>query len=329
MDALFVVGRAAIEQALPPSRARGAIAAALLAGESRPIARMSLAFGVGELLVMPAEDEDLVGVKILTLAPSSASTRGPEALVGTPSPSAGANVPGPHAQGIYVLFEAQSLTPVLLLDGAALTEVRTAAVSAWATDVLAPPEAKTLVLFGSGPQARAHLRALAEIRALEEMLLVTVDEHSAPELLAQAEALGIRATRAGASEVARADIICCCTTSPTPLFDGKLLRPGTHVIAVGSHLPDRRELDTATVLRSVVAVETRASALAGAGDLLIPIKEGAFDAELVAADLFELAGGFVPQNDGHDVTLFKSVGVAFEDLAMARAVLETLRAPGS
>jgi ornithine cyclodeaminase len=224
-----------------------------------------------------------------------------------------------------VLFEALSLTPVLLLDGAALTEVRTAAVSAWATDVLAPPDAKTLVLFGSGPQARAHLRALADIRALEEMVLVALDDRSASELLALAGSLGIRARRAGASEVARADIVCCCTSSPVPLFDGNLLRPGTHVIAIGSHLPDRRELDTATVLRSVVVVETRASALAGAGDLIIPVKEGALGAELVAADLFELARGLIPPRDEGDVTLFKSVGVAFEDLAMARAVLETLR----
>ena len=325
MDELSVIGRAAIEQALPPSRARDAIGAALLAGESRPIARTSLAFGAGELLVMPAEARDLAGVKILTLVPSSASPRGPAAGVGTPSPSAGADAPGPHAQGIYVLFEALSLTPVLLLDGAALTEVRTAAVSAWAADVLARPDARTLVLFGSGPQAHAHLRALADIRPLEEMFLVALDDGSASDLLALAESLGIRATRAGASEVARADIVCCCTTSPVPLFDGKLLRPGTHVIAIGSHLPDLRELDTATVLRSVVVVETRASALAGAGDLIIPIKEGALGAELVAADLFELARGFVPSRDGHDVTLFKSVGVAFEDLAMARAVLETLR----
>ncbi len=327
MNELSIVGRAAIERALSPSRARDAIGAALAVGESRPIARTSLAFGAGELLVMPAEDRDLVGVKVLTLAPSFASPTGPAARVGTPSPSASANAPSPHAQGIYVLFEALSLTPVLLLDGAALTEVRTAAVSAWATDILAPPDAKTLLLFGSGPQARAHLRALADIRSLEEMLLVSLDERNAPELLALAESLGIKTTRAGAGEVARADIVCCCTTSPVPLFDGKLLRPGTHVIAIGSHLPDRRELDTATILRSVVIVETRASALAGAGDLIIPIKEGACGAELVAADLFELARGFVPPHDERDVTLFKSVGVAFEDLAMARAVLEMLRAP--
>ena len=327
MDELPILGRAAIERALPPARARNAIGAALLAGESRPIARTSLAFGAGELLVMPAEDRDLVGVKVLTLAPSSAPPIGPATSVGTPSPSTRANAQPPHAQGIYVLFEALSLTPVLLLDGAALTEVRTAAVSAWATDVLAPPEVKSLLLFGSGPQARAHLRALADIRALEEMLLVTLDERSAPELLALAESLGIKATRAGACEVARADLVCCCTTSPVPLFDGNLLRPGTHVIAIGSHLPDRRELDTATMLRSLVVVETRASALAGVGDLLVPIKEGACGTELVAADLFELASGFIPPRDGHDVTLFKSVGVGFEDLAMARALLETLRTP--
>lgn len=303
-DELSVIGRAAIEEALPPPRAREAIGAALWAGENRPIARTSLAFGAGELLVMPAEDRDLAGVKILTLAPS-----------------------GPHAQGVYVLFEALSLAPVLLLDGAALTEIRTAAVSAWATDVLARPDARTLVLFGSGPQAHAHLRALADVRALEEMLLVTLDESSASGLLALAESLGIRAARAGVSEVVRADIVCCCTTSPVPLFDGELLRPGTHVVAVGSHRPDRRELDTVTVRRSVVVVETRASALAEAGDLIIPIEQGALGAEPVAADLFELARGFVPPRDEHDVTLFKSVGVAFEDLAMARAVLETLRVP--
>lgn len=300
-----VVGRPVIEALMTPDRARVAVGAALARGPGREIARTSLAFGSGELLLMPAEDGELTGVKVLTLA--SATTPG------TPS-----------ARGLYVLFDARTLAPLLALDGAALTEVRTAAVSAWATDVLAPPGPATLALFGSGRQARAHLVALAAVRPVEEVLVVARDDRRIAAIVELAGSLGIAAGRAEAAEVRRAGIVCCCTSSAEPLFDGTTLSAGTHVVAVGSHRPERRELDAATVRRSTVVVETRESALAEAGDLLLAASEGAFAPGDIAADLFELARSPLAAAPGRDLTLFKSVGVGFEDLAIARAVLESM-----
>ena len=122
--------------------------------------------------------------------------------------------------------------------------------------------------------------------------------------------------------MAEADLVCTCTTSSAPLFDGTLLAPGVHVNAVGTHLPDARELDTATIHRGRVVVETRAVALAEAGELVIPIAEGAIDADHVAADLAETVRGAEVRRSPEDVTVFKSVGMAFEDLVVARAIVD-------
>jgi ornithine cyclodeaminase len=122
--------------------------------------------------------------------------------------------------------------------------------------------------------------------------------------------------------VADGDLICTCTTSEQPLFDGSLLRSGVHVNAVGSHRPDARELDTETIRRGRVVVETRDVALAEAGELAIPIAEGAIVPGHVVADLAETVRGTQVRRSPEDVTVFKSVGMAFEDLAVARAIVD-------
>lgn len=302
---MLLVSREDIESTLSPAAARAAIGLALGAGPRPQVDRVTMPFGAGELLLMPAEDGERAGVKVLTLAP------------------------GTSPRGLYVLFEARSLAPVAALDGAALTEVRTAAVSAWAADALARPEAATLALFGSGPQARSHLAALVGVRELSSVLVTARSQAGAEAMIARARELGLEASRAAPAQAALADIVCCCTSSPEPLFDGRRLQPGALVIAIGSHHADRREVDTATVRRSRVVVETRASALAGAGDLLVPMGQGELTPEDIAADLFQLAQGTaVTLDHAHDVRLFKSVGVAFEDLAIARAVVERLGTVG-
>ncbi len=230
-----------------------------------------------------------------------------------------------------MLFDARSLAPLAAFDAGALTELRTAAVSAWVVGTLAPSEATTLALFGTGAQARAHLAALAAVRSLEQVLVLARQGTGASRLIAMAERLGLVARPASPAEVAQAGIVCCCTSSGVPLFDGRDLRPGTLVIAIGSYHPDRREVDSTCVRRSQVVVEDRAAALAEAGDLVLAMGEGAFSPTDVAADLFELAQGARPAQPGRDLTLFKSVGAAFEDLAVARALWERLagaRPPG-
>jgi ornithine cyclodeaminase/alanine dehydrogenase-like protein (mu-crystallin family) len=307
VDEFRFVGRRAIEEVLTPTLARTAIGSVLAEAARPAVPRSSATLASGELLLMPAEGDQAIGVKVLTLA--NTRTNGL-----------------PVAQGVYLVFDARTLTPLAALDGATLTELRTAAVSSWAADVLANVSSATLTLFGSGLQARAHLVALAEVRALHRLLLVAQDDASAAGLLELAASLGLDACRSGPDAVAEADIVCCCTSSATPIFRGDVLREGTFVIAMGSHHRDRREVDTVTVQRSHVVVETRESALAEAGDLLIPISEGAFRPEQIECDLFELAAqGVTATARTDDLTLFKSVGVAFEDLAVACAALEAFR----
>ncbi|MGH2681110.1 MAG: ornithine cyclodeaminase family protein [Actinomycetota bacterium] len=258
----------------------------------------------GSLLLMPAFGDAGIGVKLVTLSPGNAE----RAL--------------PFIQASYVLFDAGTQTPEAVLDGTALTALRTAAVSGLATKHLAREDSSRLVVFGAGVQARSHLEAMCAVRPVAELVVVSRSRGAAEALVDEGIGRGLVAELGGAGAVAAADLICTCTTSEEPLFDGSLMRPGTHLNAVGSHRPDARELDTETVRRSRVVVETREVALAEAGELLIAIAEGAIEAGHVAADLAETVRGASPRRSPDDVTVFKSVGMAFEDLVVARAVVE-------
>jgi len=163
------------------------------------------------------------------------------------------------------------------------------------------------------------------VAPVEEVVIVSRTPDAARTLAERAEGTGVRASVGEPSSVAEADIVCTCTTSGVSLFDGRLLAEGAHVNAVGSYLPDQRELDTETVRRAKVVVETREVALAEAGDLLIPIAEGAIGAEHIVADLAEVVRGAAVRTGDDDVTVFESVGMAFEDLVVARAALDAAR----
>jgi ornithine cyclodeaminase/alanine dehydrogenase-like protein (mu-crystallin family) len=258
----------------------------------------------GTLLLMPAVGEAGVGVKLVTLTEAN--------------PAAG--LPLIHA--VYVLFDPATQVPALLVDGAALTALRTAAVSGLATRHLARTDASRLVIFGAGVQAGAHLEAIVAVRPITHLAVVTRTAARAEDLLARAAALGIDASVDGPDAVSGADIVCTCTTAAAPLFDGDALATGAHINAVGAYQPHTREVDTATVLRAQVVVETRAAALEESGDLLIPIGEGVIGPDHVRADLQEVVRGAEVRSRPGDVTLFASVGLAFEDLAMAGALAE-------
>ena len=258
----------------------------------------------GELLLMPAIGSRYLGVKLVTVAPGNASRD------------------VPVVQASYVLLDGESLTPVSVIDGSELTALRTAAVSGLATRYLANPEARKLVLFGAGVQAGAHLGAMAAVRDIGSVRVVSRSPGPAEELAGRARDLGLDGHVAGPEVVGEADIVCTCTTSAEPLFDGTLLRDGAHVNAVGAYRPDQRELDDATVRRGRLVVETREAALAEAGDLLIPMESGVIGEDAVLADLAEVVGGKEVRRSPGDVTVFKSVGVAFEDLAVASAAYE-------
>jgi ornithine cyclodeaminase len=231
----------------------------------------------GELLLMPASAAAGTGVKLITVAPGNA-TRGL-----------------PLINGIYVLFSPETLAPVALFDGAGLTRLRTAAVSGVATRHLARPDACRLVVFGGGVQGHAHVEAMRAVRPIEGVTIVEQDGDP--------------------SVVANADIVCTCTTSSVPVFDGGLLSPGTHVNAIGAHQADARELDDRAISAGRLVVDTETAT--GAGDLLGPLRDGVI-AEGDIEDLSDVVRGRSRSSDD-EITVFKSVGVAFEDLAVAVA----------
>ncbi|MFE3900239.1 ornithine cyclodeaminase family protein [Streptomyces sp. NPDC059153] len=297
-------------EALGPTGAVDALEAALSGGldpETSP-ARHHVTVPGGELLIMPATTQRVTGVKIAGVAP------------GNPARDL------PRITGSYLLLDGPTLLPLALLDGAALTTLRTPAVSALAIRHLTGPVLRHLVLFGTGPQAYGHLAAVLAERHVERVTVIGRTPLRVAALVEHARELGVDAragTAQGAEEVATADLVLCCTTSATPLFDGALVPDGATVVAVGSHTPDAREVDTTLVSRSSVIVESRAAALSEAGDLLIPMAEGAFSAEDIAGNLADLVTGLrlgeQPAAFGRP-RFFKSVGMGWEDLAVAAAV---------
>jgi ornithine cyclodeaminase/alanine dehydrogenase-like protein (mu-crystallin family) len=250
--------------------AADALEAALLGGldPEAEAPRSVVAVGGGELLVMPSAIAGHAAVKLVTVGGE------------------------PRVQGVCVVFDAGTLAPVALVDGIALTNLRTPAVSALAVRRLAVEGARRLLMFGRGPQAHAHVAAMRAVRPIEHVDMLGRDHGDVSEL------------------VARADIICCCTTAREPLFDGTLVADHAAVVAIGSHEPAAREVDDALARRATVVVESRASALREAGDVIA--------AGLPAADLVTLA----ELVRGHAVDpgrprLFKSTGMAWEDAVVA------------
>jgi ornithine cyclodeaminase len=211
------------------------------------------------------------------------------------------------------------------VDGAALTAVRTAAVSALATDRLARPDASRLVVFGAGAQAAAHIDAVCAVRPIEQVTIVGTGSPRTHRLCHTLRARGLRCDLGEPADVARADIICTCTTSRTPLFDGGQVGPGVHVNVIGAYRPDMREVDGTLLAGARVVVETRASALAEAGDVILAIAEGRL-AETDLIELPEVVSGTAGREGDDEVTVFKSVGLALEDLVVVRAALDRLAA---
>jgi ornithine cyclodeaminase/alanine dehydrogenase-like protein (mu-crystallin family) len=294
----------AVREALPMARAIDALEAAFRdLDPAAPPQRTRLATRTGELLLMPAWTPATIGVKLITLTPANEGTD------------------HPVVNGVYVLFDAATGAPAALLDGAELTARRTAAVSGLAARYLTPAEAHVLVVFGAGVQGKAHVEAMRAVCPVERVWVVSRTPGRAEALAADLRADGLEAATGTPEVVAEADLVCTCTTSSTPVMDGRTVRRGAHVTAVGAYTPTMREIDGELVARSRLVVETREAALAEAGDLLMAIGEGVVDAGHVVADLQELVRGATVRRGSEDVTLFKSVGSAFEDLVVAEAAL--------
>lgn len=258
----------------------------------------------GHLLYMPAQVGDVVGVKIASVAPGNAA-RGL-----------------PRIQGVMLLSDAVTLQPLALLDASAFTVLRTASVSAVAVRRLAPEDASHLVVFGAGPQALGHVRALAAVRPLEHVTVVGRSPERAGALVGRIRDLGLPAAPGTLEDVASADLVACCTSAETPLFDSTLLPPLATVAAIGSHSPRAREVDTALIRRATVVVESRASAFAEAGDVVLACADGVPEEEAVDLEITDLVAG--AQIEPDRPRLFKGVGEAWADVVVARLAVERL-----
>ena len=300
-----------------------AIETALLNGldPSADLPRSILPIDKGEMLVMPASSADGSGIKVLTIAPNNA------------------HLGAPRIQGLYLLFDRENLSVSSILDGAALTTYRTPAVSVAAIrQALELSENDlSIVVFGSGPQAISHIQTLAEVATsgpkISSVAFIVRDVQKANQQIPGTVKLGlapdckVQTLGVDSAEVTdllkSADLVIAATTSKTPLFDSSLLKDSVIVIAVGSHEPGVREIDSALLARAQVVVETRASALREAGDVIMAINEGALQQNLLI-DMADVVCGRVTLVRSRPI-FFKSSGMSWEDLVIARAVEETLK----
>ena len=274
----------------------------------------------GELLLMPATSAEGSGIKILTIAPNNPALN------------------EPRIQGVYILFDKENLSVSSLLDGAALTTYRTPAISfaAIRPALGLSQEDLTVVVFGSGPQAISHVQTLAAVLPahlkVKSVAFVARDIEKAKQRVPDLVELGlspectVQILGADSAEVnghlQRADLVIAATTARSPLFDSSLLKDSVIVVAVGSHEPDVREVDSNFLGRAQIVVETRTSALREAGDVIMAISEGAIT-EKSLNELADVVCGRVNLTREKPI-FFKSSGMSWEDLVIARAIERTL-----
>lgn len=263
------------------------------------------------LLLMPAWNASdpapaYVGVKVVTVYPDNAVQDLPSVM------------------GTYLLLDGATGAPVASIDGPALTARRTAAASALAAGYLARPDAERLLMVGTGRLAASLIAAHAVARPIRHTVIWGRDRQKAETLARRLNTSAHRVTAIDdlAAAVGEADIVSCATTSRDPLICGAWLREGTHVDLVGGFRPDMREADDTVMRRGQIFVDTRAGALAEAGDITQPLAAGVISADDIAGDLFELCRGErAGRQSDAEITVFKSVGSALEDLAAAQLLM--------
>jgi ornithine cyclodeaminase/alanine dehydrogenase-like protein (mu-crystallin family) len=261
----------------------------------RSVINVDVAAATGFLGLMPALTPEGLGLKAVTFFPSNAER-------GIPT----------HMATIF-LVDPQTGTPLAIMDGRLITEMRTAAVSAAATKLLAPPDAKILAILGSGVQARSHVEALRLVREFQEIRLWSPTREHAERF---AKEIGAKATSAEEA-VSGADVIITATNSTMPVLKGSWLKPGSHVNAVGACRPDWRELDD-EAMSHIVFVDSREGALKESGDVIL---SGA----KIYAEFGAALAGKVPWR-ANETTIFKSLGMAVEDIAAAMLVYRSAKA---
>lgn len=229
-------------------------------------------------------------------------------------------------QGVVLLFDMDRGLLRAIVDGTAVTAIRTAAVSAVATKLLAREDAGDLAIIGAGTQARTHLEAMLLVRKIARVRVhsrTAENAHRFAEREAERHGIAIEVAESAQDAVRGADIICTVTTSATPVVEGAWVAPGAHINAVGAFAPTTRELDTETVVHSRLYVDRRESTLNEAGEFLIPRKKGLIDDDHIVGEIGEiLVGKAEGCTSPGEITTFKSLGIAVEDLAAAHHVLK-------
>lgn len=264
--------------------------------------------GSSVLGLMPSYSESLeaAGAKVVTVFPSNQGTE------------------YDAHQGVVLLFETEYGSLRAILDATAITAIRTAAVSGAATKALAPEGASVLGILGAGTQAWGHLEAMSLVRNLERVLVWSPVPGEAEDFARRGIEqfrMDIRPVPEARGAVEKADLICTVTPAKEPILRGEWLHPGMHINAIGACTAESRELDTEAVLRAKTYVDSRASATAEAGDIIIPLHEEAIGLDHIHGEIGEVLGGTVAgRSDPEEITLFKAVGLSVEDLAAARFI---------
>ena len=305
-----------VRKAVDMSAAIGAMEtafAALSSGEATVPVRLSLETGHGATLFMPAHlrKEGLAGVKVASVNPGNTKLK------------------LPVIQAVVLALDPVTGSVLALMDGTWLTALRTGAVGGLAAKLLAREDASVVALFGAGIQARTQLEAVRCVRPVTEVRIVSKSGTSADQLVK--ELVGVQATRFDdpGQAINGADIVIASTSSSTPVFDGSQIAPGTHVTGVGSFTPKMREVDTALVSRARIIVDQREAVLKEAGDIIGPITDGDLDESAISAEIGEVVlGSAQGRTSAEEITFFKSVGNAVQDVTVAALVLEQAEMAG-
>ncbi len=316
---LLIISAAEVRQLLPMADCMDAMVGALKAlgqgvAENPLRSMMWLSDKRGLLALMPSFIGQSMGVKIISVMPENHGTQYDSHM------------------GAVMLFETQHGRPLALIDASEITAIRTAAVSGVATRLLAKPDAGDLAILGTGVQAASHLEAMLIAREIRRVRVWSRHVENREKFAAQSESrygIAVDPVATAHAAVRDADIICTATSSAEPILQGEWLSPGAHLNVVGASVKTAREVDTMAMEHSTLFVDRRESTLNEAGDFLIPKMEGAIGDDHIQAELGEILLGQHPgRTDDSEITLFKSLGLAVEDLASAEYIYQQAVAQG-
>ena len=230
----------------------------------------------------------------------------------------------PLIHGVVQVFDAENGKHIANLDGASITAIRTGAASGLATDLLAKENAKVCAVFGTGVQAASHIEAVLEVRPIEKIMVFSRSKPSA-EIFFSTLVNQVECVIGKKESLLEADIVCTTTPAQSPLFETDEIKPGCHLNVVGSHQPSFREVPTGLVARSKIIVDKREACEQEAGDLIIPVQEGSWSFEQVHGELGQVVSrDIIARESEKEITLFKSVGNAIQDHAMAHLIMEKI-----